>query len=66
MKMVSQIITVLYQNITIENERLKALPENNTLSTIPDWFDLVENTDSDEDQVNIDVGPVDSDDNERV
>ena len=56
----------LYQNITIDNERLKALPENNTLSTIPDWFDLVENTDSDEDQVNIDVGPVDSDDNERV
>ena len=66
MKMVSQIITVLYQNITIDNERLKALPENNTLSTIPDRFDLVENTDSDEDQVNIDVGPVDSDDNERV
>ena len=26
----------LYQNITIDNERLKALPENNTLSTIPD------------------------------
>ena len=50
----------------MDNERLKALPENNTLSTIPDWFDLAENTDSDEDQVlvNIDVGPVDSDDNE--
>ena len=57
----------LYQNITIDNERLKALPENNTLSTIPK-IDLAENTDSDEDQVlvNIDVGPVDPDDNERV
>ena len=57
----------LYQNITIDNERLKVLPENNTLSTIPK-IDLAENTDSDEDQVlvNIDVGPVDPDDNERV
>ncbi|PFX33872.1 hypothetical protein AWC38_SpisGene1310 [Stylophora pistillata] len=54
-----------YQNITIDNERLKALPENNTLSTIPK-IDLAENTDSDKDQVNIDVGPVDPDDNERV
>ena len=27
---------------------------------------MAENTDSDEDQVNIDVGPVDPDDNERV
>ena len=33
--------------------------------TIPK-IDLAENTDSDEDQVNIDVGPVDPDDNERV
>ena len=55
----------LYQNITIDNERLKALPENNTLSTIPK-IDLAENTDSNEDQVNIDVGPVDPEDNERV
>ena len=55
----------LHQNITIDNERLKALLENNTLSTTPK-IDLVENTDSDEDQVNTDVGPVDPDDNERV
>ena len=55
----------LYRNIAIDNERLKALPENNTPSTIPK-IDLAENTDSDEDQVNIDVGPVDPDDNERV
>ena len=51
--------------MTIDNERLKALPENNKLSTIPK-IDLAENTDSNEDQVNTDVGPVDPDDNEIV
>ena len=45
---------------------LKRYLKTTLFSTIPDWFDLAENTDSDEDQVlvNIDVGPVDSDDNE--
>ena len=47
----------LYQNIKIDSERHRALPENNTLSGIPK-IDLAENSDGDED-IDIDVDPVD-------